>query len=361
MDKKTIKIKEDLKKIKIIRAKNSLDELGKISENYNGLYIITNNTVWSLWGDKIKQILDNKFYVFILPDGEKYKNLKSVEKIYNFLSENKATRNSCLVAFGGGVIGDLAGFCASTYHRGMKLIHIPTTLLSMVDSSIGGKTGFNLKAGKNLVGTFYQPDFIITDTQFISTLPTREFLSGLAEIIKAGLISDEKLFRLMEDKNEKILRRDDVILEQIIFRSQDIKIKVVTQDEKESGLRAILNFGHTFGHSIEKISNWKIMHGFAVAQGMGFESYLSYKKGYIDLTKVVRIISFLKNYKYPLYIKHPLSDIKNTFSYDKKRKEKDIEWVLLCDIGKAVFSEKVQDTLLDDALKTYNDFLRKNI
>lgn len=361
MEKKTIKIKQRQQIIEIIRGKKTIFEIKELSKLFNGLYIVTNDKVWDLWGYKIKKNLKNNFFLKILPDGERYKNIQSAAEIYNFLSKNKATRNSCLIALGGGVIGDLAGFCASTYHRGMKLIQIPTTLLSMVDSSIGGKTGFNLKAGKNLVGSFYQPNYIITDIEFISTLPNEEFLCGIAEIIKAGLISSKKLFELIEKNKREILNRDEKILEHIIFSAQDIKVKVVTKDEKETGLRAILNFGHTFGHSLEKISNWKLMHGVAVAQGMAFEAYLSYKKGYIDLKKLLRIITLLKEYGYDLSVRFSFDKIKKGFYYDKKRKDKQVEWVLLKDIGSASFGEKVEEDLLNDALKTYNQFLLSNL
>lgn len=359
MDRKTIKIREKERKIEIIRGQNCLDSIKDIFKKYNGLYIITNDKVWSLWGEKIKAVLDNSFFLYILPDGERYKNLKSVERMYDFLSKNKATRNSCIIAFGGGVVGDLAGFCASTYHRGMRLIHIPTTLLSMVDSSIGGKTGFNLKTGKNLVGTFYQPDYIISDTKFLDTLPDKEFFSGLAEIIKAGLIADSKLFFLIESRKEDILRREENILDKIIFAAQDIKIKVIKKDEKESNLRAILNFGHTFGHAVEKLSKWRMMHGYAIAKGIAFESYLSYKVGYLSFEKYLRIISLVKSYGYPIKFKFNPCVLRKTFFYDKKRKDNDVEWVLLKNIGKASYGEKIKDDLLQDALNDYNKDLDK--
>ncbi|MCX7991298.1 MAG: 3-dehydroquinate synthase [Proteobacteria bacterium] len=359
MEKKLIKIRESSKEIIIISGINSTDALKDILNNYNGTYIVTNHKVWNLWGYKIRDILRNRFFLYTLPDGERYKNISSVMKIYNFLTENKATRNSCLIAFGGGVIGDLAGFSASTYHRGMKLIHIPTTLLSMVDSSIGGKTGFNLRSGKNLVGTFYQPDYIISDTNYLSSLDRNEFLSGLAEIIKAGLISDKGLFDLLEKNQKKIMAVDKELIDKIISVAQNIKIKVITKDEKEGGLRAILNFGHTFGHSLERLSNWKIMHGFAVAQGIAFESYLSYLRGFLSLNKLKRIIGLLKKYDYSLKAKYPVNRMKESFIYDKKRKNKEVEWVLLKDIGKASCGEIVDERLLDMALEGYYN-LNKN-
>lgn len=358
MEEKVIKIKASTKNIRLLRGSGAIEELPDKLSKFGVVYIISNDLVWKLCGERLSKVLKNNFEVFVLKDGERYKNIRSVEKIYNFLAEKKATRSSALIAFGGGVIGDLGAFVASTYHRGMKLIHIPTTLLSMVDSSIGGKTGFNLKYGKNLVGTFYQPEYIIVDIDFLSTLSDSEFLSGFSEVIKAALISNKKLFKLIEENKERILKREKNILGLIVSESEDIKIKVVIKDERESGIRAILNFGHTFGHSIEKLSNWKISHGFAVAKGMAFETYLSYLKGYIDLETSKRIIRVINNYSFPLKSTFSTKDIEDTVIYDKKRKDKFVEWVLLKGIGKASFGEFVESKMLKEAVNSYNDFLK---
>ncbi len=358
MEKRLVEFSGEIKKVEIVRGFRATNFIKDIYKHYNGLYIITNERVWSLWGEQVRNLLKDRFFLYVMPDGERYKNIKYVEKIFNFLTGNKATRNSCLVAFGGGVIGDLGGFCASTYHRGMKLIQIPTTLLAMVDSSIGGKTGFNLRSGKNLVGTFYQPDYIITDTEYLSTLSKKEFLSGFAEVIKAGLIADKGLFRIIENNLRGIVELNEKVVNEIISRAQDIKVDVVVRDEKESGLRAILNFGHTLGHSLEKLSNWKIMHGLAVAKGLAFESYISYLKGYLDFGKFKRIIEVVKNFGYRIDFSFPLDKLKESFYYDKKRKDRDVEWVLLKDIGKASFGEVVDDLVLNEALNNYNSFIK---
>jgi len=236
-------------------------------------------------------------------------------------------------------------------------MHIPTSLLAMVDSSIGGKTGYNLKYGKNLVGTFYHPDLILTDINFLKTLDKKEYLSGLSEAIKSALIWDKDLFELIEAYPDKLLKRDSELLIKVVSKSQNIKIKVVSEDEKETGIRAILNFGHTLGHAVEKLSRWKIKHGFAVAKGIAFESYLSLLKGYLSKDKTRRIINTLKNYGYSLRL-NPSKELVQSFYFDKKRKYKEVEWVLLKNIGKASFGELLDEPMINLAIDSYNDFLK---
>ncbi len=357
MEEKIIKIRSEEKIIKLISGREILYRLKEFLPINNGIFVLSNDYVWELWGKKLEEALDKAFTPLIIKDGERYKNIKTIQNIYNFLAEKGATRGSLLIAFGGGVVGDLGGFVASTYHRGMKLIHIPTTLLSMVDSSIGGKTGFNLRFGKNLVGSFYQPELILTDISLLTTLDDKEYLSGMAEVIKAGLIADKSLFNLIAERSEGIIEKEPHLLTNLVSTAQEIKIKVVCKDEKESGLRAILNFGHTLGHALEKLANWKIKHGFAVAKGLAFESYLSFLKGYLNLTKTERIIKTLKCLGYDLKI-NPSEELTETFYYDKKRRHKEVEWVLLKDIGKAVYGETVDKGILKEAISSYNGFLK---
>jgi 3-dehydroquinate synthase len=304
--------------------------------------VLSNNTIWQYWGKYFNKIFkDQKSYLHLIPDGERYKNIKTVSEIYEHLSLSGATRNTALIAVGGGVIGDLGGFVASTYHRGIPLVHVPTTLLAQVDSSIGGKTGYNLKTGKNIVGTFYQPAFIFVDTNFLNTLPDREFLSGMAEVIKSALIKDGVFFEYLEKNREKILKRDNRALMHVVKTAEKIKIGVVERDERESGERAILNFGHTIGHAIERYKNWKISHGEAVAIGMCYAAALSLKKGYITELAYNRINSLIKNFGLPTSFKIAFEKLEKLIYYDKKRREKDVEWVLLKDIGHAVWGEKL--------------------
>lgn len=362
MEKLTLNIKSSEKKIDIYSGKSALYACKKAIEKLpiRELIVLSNYTVWNLWSYKLKEFI--KFEeVFLLPDGEKYKNLNSVNKAYSFLSSKGATRKTALVTFGGGVIGDVGGFVASTYHRGIPLIHIPTTLLSQVDSSIGGKTGYNLKEGKNLIGTFYHPLMIVSDSMFLKTLPNKEFLSGLAEVIKAALIMDERLFNFLEKNLQNILDRDEEALSVIISNAQAVKIKVVEKDEKEVGLRAILNLGHTLGHAIETIKKYKISHGYAVVAGIGFVAYMSLLKGYLKENDLIRILNFLKVCGYKIYYPLHKEILIQTLNKDKKRKEELIEWVLLKGIGRASIGEKLSLDFVSYSLDTYEMYLKNKI
>ncbi|MFA4920174.1 MAG: 3-dehydroquinate synthase, partial [Thermodesulfovibrionales bacterium] len=221
--------------------------------------IVSNPKVYRLYGKKVlNSIRAAGFDVIsvIIPDGEKYKDISTVQKIYGELLKHRLDRKSALIALGGGVIGDITGFVASTYMRGIDYIQIPTTLLAQVDSSVGGKTGVNHKLGKNMIGTFYQPKLVWIDIDTLKTLPKRELVAGLAEVVKYGVIWDTKFFKLLEDNRDKILSLDKKVLGHILKRSCTIKAGVVSKDEKESGLRAILNYGHTIGHAIETVTEY---------------------------------------------------------------------------------------------------------
>lgn len=344
MEEITLKIKGFDRKVSIFLGKEALSSLSGIIKKYglNKCFILSNERVWQLWGSSLEDRLEElDKTIHIIPDGEKYKNIKTVSQIYEQLALSGATRKTLLISFGGGVVGDLGGFVASTYHRGMPLVHIPTTLLAMVDSSIGGKTGYNLKFGKNLVGTFYQPLFVFTDVAFLKTLPEKEYVSGLAEVIKAALIKDKSLFEYLEENKENILGREEKALLHIVRNAVKIKIKVVEGDEREQGERAILNFGHTLGHAIEKFYNWKILHGEAVAIGMCYAAALSLKKGYLKDDDYERIIKLIGEYGLPTKVRTSFSRFEPFIYQDKKRKDKDVEWVLLKEIGNALWGEKV--------------------
>jgi 3-dehydroquinate synthase len=318
--------------------------------------IVSNPTVYPLYGgvvaDSLKKVGFDVLTVTI-PDGEEYKDLLWVEHIYDELLKAKLDRSSSLIALGGGVIGDITGFAASTYMRGISYIQVPTTLLAQVDSSVGGKTGVNHKLGKNMIGTFWQPRLVWIDAETLKTLPKREFLAGLAEVIKYGVIWDEKLFGFLEARKHEILNLDSNALRHIIRRSCEIKASVVSKDERESGLRSILNFGHTIGHAIETATGYReYLHGEAVAIGMCLEARLSSMLTFIDNNTVLRIKALLDSYGLPsempsdIDIEHILSSME----LDKKAVAGELRFILPEKIGKVRIHKGVSDKLLRDLL-----------
>lgn len=286
--------------------------------------------------------------------GETAKSLKTVEKCYNQLAAHRLERKSFIVALGGGVVGDLAGFVAATYLRGIPFIQVPTTLLAHVDSSVGGKTGVNLRAGKNLVGAFYQPRLVLCDLDTLKTLPEREFRAGLAEVIKYGIIFDAKLFADLERNLSKILKRDKGTLAPIIARCCEIKAEVVSQDETESGLRAILNFGHTIGHAIENGFGYgKFLHGEAISIGQTAEAKLSREILGLSEQEVERIENLFRNAGLPTQIKINSTKKRKLFDamrLDKKTRDGEIRFVLAREIGKVEFGQKVPARAIEAVL-----------
>jgi 3-dehydroquinate synthase len=270
-------------------------------------------------------------------DSESAKNLHSVEHIARSLSRAGADRKSLLIAVGGGVVGDVAGFAAASYLRGVTLIHIPTTLVAQVDSSIGGKTGVNLPEGKNLVGTFYPPRLVITDPELLRTLPEREFRGGLAEVIKHATIADEKMFAMLEKDLEKVLRRDRESLNFLIPRNVQIKARVVSRDERESGLREILNFGHTFGHALESVTRYRrYQHGEAVAWGMIAAAFLGHEVGLTHADDVSRIVALIRRLgPLPPWPHVPPAALLAAMRSDKKSRSGILRFVLSPRIGEA--------------------------
>jgi len=289
-----------------------------------------------------------------IPAGESAKRLRNVERCYDQLAAHRLERKSCIVALGGGVVGDLAGFVAATYLRGIPFIQIPTTLLAQVDSSVGGKTGVNLAAGKNLVGAFYQPRLVLCDLDTFKTLPEREFRAGLAEVIKYGIIYDAPLFRLLEKEMPKILRRDTQLLTRIVARSCEIKAEVVSQDETETGLRAILNFGHTIGHAIEAISGYgKFLHGEAISIGQVKAAQLSARLTGLSGAEVARITDLFRKAGLPTTL--PMTRafqarLRDAMKLDKKVSAGEVKFVLATRIGEVRWGQKVPAELLDGAL-----------
>jgi 3-dehydroquinate synthase len=282
-----------------------------------------------------------------LPAGEKTKSLKYVGQCFDALAQHRLERKSFVVALGGGVIGDLAGWVAASYLRGIPFVQIPTTLLAQVDSSVGGKTGINLPAGKNLVGAFYQPRLVLCDLAALNTLPDREFRAGLAEVIKYGIIYDAKLFGALERDLDQMLARDATRLARIIARCCEIKADVVSQDETESGLRAILNFGHTIGHALEAISGYgKYLHGEAISIGQVYAARLSERILGLPATDTERIPVLLERAGLPIDVKLTSAQKQKLFAamkLDKKVSAGEIKFVLAQQIGRVQFGIKVPE------------------
>ncbi|WP_024787819.1 MULTISPECIES: 3-dehydroquinate synthase [unclassified Lebetimonas] len=305
--------------------------------------VITNPTVA---GYHLNYLLNHlktdELKIITLPDGEEYKNFESIEYALERLFDAKYDRNSVIIAFGGGVIGDMSGFAASIFLRGIKFIQIPTTLLAMVDSSVGGKTGINTKFGKNLIGSFYQPEAVYIDTHFLTTLPKREFAAGMAEVIKMAVMFDKEFFKNLEN--------DKLSIEEIIKRSVEIKADVVNEDEKEKGIRSVLNYGHTFGHVIENLTNYKTyLHGEAVAIGMIMANELSIELGYLTTEENERIKNLLKKYDLPTSFKiKDEEEFYEHFFADKKTMNNKIKFIIPELIGKYKIIENIdKETVLN--------------
>ncbi len=257
--------------------------------------------------------------VFLFQAAEKNKTFLSLEKMLDFLRQHNALRDSTLVSVGGGITGDVAAFAASVYMRGIKLIQVPTTLLAMVDSSVGGKTAVNFKGIKNNIGSFYQPDMVLIDSNFLDSLTDKEYLNGLVESIKIAAIRDKEFFEYINANKSSILKRSKAIMEYIIAESCRLKAEIVEQDEKEAGIRKLLNFGHTAAHGIESDSNYKIHHGFAVALGMIYESKYALQNGYTDKETYEAVYGLLKSLKYPThYEPKDIDKMLEAVSKDKK-------------------------------------------
>ncbi|MGH8476957.1 MAG: 3-dehydroquinate synthase [Methylococcales bacterium] len=319
--------------------------------------VVTNVTVGPLYLDAVMRKLgDFKVQSLVLPDGEQYKNIETVQKIFDALMEHRFNRKSTLIALGGGVIGDMVGFAAACFQRGIHFIQIPTTLLAQVDSSVGGKTGVNHARGKNMIGAFHQPDCVIADTGVLSTLSKRELCAGLAEVVKYGLICDLEFFEWLETHIEALLACDTQALIFAIQRSCENKARVVSEDERESGLRAILNLGHTFGHAIETGMGYgQILHGEAVAIGICQAAYCSQLLGWLSQNEVDRIVNLLQRAKLP--VKPPPEMNAERFleimAVDKKNIDEKIRLILLKEIGMASLPLAVDRVQLERTLNEY--------
>jgi len=325
--------------------------------DYKDVAIITNTKVAHLHLKNLEKSLKSfNVKTLILPDGEKYKNISSLNKVHDFLIKNKFNRNLTVIALGGGVIGDLAGFASDTFLRGVNLIHIPTTLLAQVDSSIGGKTGVNHKYGKNLIGSFKHPMAIFIDTSYLKTLPQKEYISGLSEVVKYGAIGDKVFLKWLNKNSKLILKRDSDSLIKLITNSVKAKVSVVQKDEKESNIRAHLNFGHTLGHAIESSLNYKgISHGEAVSIGMLFASAISVEKSDLKIDEFNLIENTLANFSLPVRIPSSITCAKilKNMMYDKKNRQGKINFVLLTSIGSCCLNDRISDSYILGLLKTF--------
>ncbi|MCU7904358.1 MAG: 3-dehydroquinate synthase [Candidatus Thiodiazotropha sp. (ex Epidulcina cf. delphinae)] len=320
--------------------------------------VVTNETVAPLYLDKTLQALaDYELKTCILPDGEAFKTLDVLNRIYTALLEGRFTRTCTLIALGGGVIGDMTGFAAATYQRGVHFIQVPTTLLSQVDSSVGGKTGVNHRLGKNMIGAFYQPRLVLADTSTLNTLDDRQFSSGLAEVIKYGLIVDADFFNWLEEKMDALLARDPRCLAYAIQRSCRCKADVVEADEKEAGQRALLNLGHTFGHAIETgmgYGEW--LHGEAVATGMCMAADLSRRLGRLPSEAFERTRALIERANLPVIPPAELSSDRflALMAVDKKVLDGRLRLVLLNGIGQSLVTEAFELGKLKETLTRYS-------
>jgi 3-dehydroquinate synthase len=311
--------------------------------------VVSNDTVAPLYLDRVISALDEQKRVteVILPDGEQYKNLDTLSAIFDQVLSAGHNRSTTLVALGGGVVGDLTGFAAACYQRGVNFIQLPTTLLAQVDSSVGGKTGVNHPLGKNMIGAFYQPRAVIIDTNTLQTLPRRELAAGLAEVIKYGLIGDEPFYRWLQQHMPKLLAREEAALAEAIERSCSNKARVVAADERESGVRAILNLGHTFGHAIETAQGYgQWLHGEAVAAGMLLALEMSSRRGWIASAEVAAFRELLQLIGLPTTPPDDMSAARflELMAMDKKVVDGRLRLVLLAAIGEACVVDDVADT-----------------
>jgi 3-dehydroquinate synthase len=352
-----VKLSENSYPIYIDRG--SLPRLGGILKRHlplSKVAIVTNNVINGLYGDIVRNSLQSAAMEVVtaeVPDGEKYKSLTWAGKLFDTFVESRMTRHSGVIALGGGVIGDLAGFVAATFMRGIPLVQIPTSLIAQVDSSVGGKTAVNHPKGKNLIGAFHQPKLALIDVDVLKTLSEREFRSGLAEVIKHGVIMDSGLFEYIESNLTKVLDLDLRSIEQVISRSCKDKATIVEQDEREHDVRAILNYGHTVGHSIEAVTGYNsFRHGEAVAIGMVAASRIAVNMGIMDDDCATRQNRLLADCGLPTTFPHlDVDRLIDTIHLDKKIKEGGkLRFVLPKDIGKAIVVENVTDDQIRQAI-----------
>ncbi|BAU62975.1 3-dehydroquinate synthase [Stanieria sp. NIES-3757] len=345
----------------IVISPGCLSELGNQMKKLNvgkKVLVVSNPEIFNVYGDTCLQSLETAGFEVehhLIPAGETYKTLQSIEQVYDTAFKHHLERSSTLVALGGGVIGDMTGFAAATWLRGVNFIQVPTTLLAMVDASVGGKTGVNHPQGKNLIGAFYQPKLVLIDPDVLKTLPEREFRAGMAEVIKYGIIWDADLFSKLEqaEQIDSFAGISSELLETILVRSTQAKADVVSQDEKEAGLRAILNYGHTIGHAVESLTNYEqFVHGEAVAIGMVAAGKIATQMGLWTEEEATRQDRLIKKTGLPTTIpaELDLDDILATLQSDKKVKAGKVRFILPTQIGKVEISDRVTAEIIHQAI-----------
>ena len=363
-----------MKKVKVNTASNSypvlignnifktLPEMIKKYTFPKRIFILLDKNVGRIYGSSIRKVINTcavKKYFLAIAASERIKSFKTVDQIFTKLYEEKFGRDTLLIAIGGGTIGDVAGFAASTYMRGIPLIHIPTTLLSAVDSSIGGKTGINFKEAKNLIGTICQPSIVLTDTDFLKSLPEEELVSGFGEVIKYSYLTNGKLYSTLLSDIDLLLKKNINFLSEIIYESVKIKSAVVSRDEYEkSGLRKMLNFGHTFAHAFESSSNYRFSHGKAVIAGIVSALFLSFELKLISEKQLNYMLQLPLKFKSSIRSNNiNENEILGLMNYDKKNRDGKIKFVLIKDFGEILVDVSVADNVLKLALKRMKKIL----
>ena len=352
---KIISVGKGHSKYNVIISKNALTKKNLIPslKNKNKILVVTDSGIPKKYIKDLKDILkgSKKVYIYTIEKGEKSKSFSKYSKILEKLADLKFDRSDAMIAFGGGMIGDITGFCAATYLRGIDFIQIPTTLLAQVDSSVGGKTAINIKQGKNLVGSFYNPIQVLISTKYLESLPDHEYKSGMGEVVKYALIGNKKLNNYMQLNSDAIKKKRLNALEHIIEESIKSKAKIVTSDEKEKGIRAILNFGHTFGHAIEAFEKYKgITHGAAVTLGMIIAGKISFYEGHIRSHQLDNMINLIESLGLNTnYSKYKFNDLKKYILNDKKVSEGKLNLILINQSGSAFITNKYNSRNLKKA------------
>jgi len=352
----TIPIRSSVGNYNVVCSRGTITRLGSLSARIGdstGTFFLSSPRVWKLWGRRVSAGSRGreKRGVILFDDRETSKRLATVEEIARKLIQAGADRRSILVAVGGGVVGDVAGFVAATYLRGVRIVHIPTTLVAQVDSSIGGKTGVDLPEGKNLIGAFYSPQLVVADPDVLNTLPHQQFRSGLYEVVKYGVIADRELFEFLEQRMPALLRRDPKALSWVIERCIRIKGRVVGKDEREGGLRQILNFGHTLGHALEASTSYRrFLHGEAIGWGMMEATLLGVAMDRIGEREAERVIQLIRNVgPLPGLAGIRAGKLRRIIAGDKKSRGGKIRWVLPRRIGSAEWGREVPWTVVERA------------
>ncbi|SFV85112.1 3-dehydroquinate synthase [hydrothermal vent metagenome] len=356
---KTLNLDLGEKSYPIYIGQGLLSQSDYLTKHISGkqVMIVSNTTVAPLYLDKVQALLgDYKVATVILPDGEQYKTLGTVNTIFTALLEARFDRTCTLIALGGGVVGDMTGYAAASYQRGVNFIQIPTTLLSQVDSSVGGKTGVNHPLGKNMIGAFYQPKCVVIDVDTLDTLDDQQYSAGLAEVIKYGLLGNVDFLTYLQNNIDDLMARNKALIIEAVYQSCVDKASIVSQDELEAGKRALLNLGHTFGHAIENTLGYGVyLHGEAVAVGMLMAAKLSVLEGFIDNNDIKQVEYLLQKANLPTSINSKIDyqDFMDAMSVDKKAINGEIRLILMQKLGRAFISNDYQPYNLEQTIKDF--------